>query len=146
MRSPNGPWSAASCILCPRLNTANRWGVGGGRERGRARREDSKSCREGTGAGSWPLGKVARARLGLEGRGGWGWLRSKREVGAGSAPPPQPLATGTWGRGRGPHPAGRGGRGRGPGGAGPSAHFLEEGLGPRSHSPTQSVCSRQPSR
>lgn len=95
---------------------------------------------EGTGAGSWPPGKVGRARLDWAGRGDLERAPAqKRRCGRGLAPT-------LWdaGPGRDPHPAGRGGQGAGSGRGGPRAHFLGEGLGQCSHSPTQSVCSRQP--
>ena len=37
---------------------------GRGKKKRGAGREDRKSCREGTGAGSWPPGKVGKTRLG----------------------------------------------------------------------------------
>lgn len=121
---------------------------GRGKKRGGAGREDSKSCREGTGAGSWPPRKVGKPGYARPEGGKAGVGSSlKGKWGRGLHPP---TASGTRGRRRGPHPAGRGGWGRGPGGAGPGAHFLGEGLGPLSHSPTQSGsqsrCNRQPRR
>lgn len=91
--------------------------------------------------GDW--GGVLAALEGWEsqaGPRGWGRLQSKRKVGRGLAPASRDEDRGGV---RTPRAGAAGGRS---GGAGPRAHFLGEGLGPRSHSPTQSVCRRQSGR
>ena len=87
-------------------------------------KEDSKSRREGTGAGSWPPRKVGRARLGPAGPGGWGRLQPKREVGAGSGPQPPGR-----GPGAGSAPRGQGRPGAGSGRGGPPRSLPRGGLG-----------------